>query len=81
MLFQTEPLTEPCLLSSPAALTVTAPARGGAGALHATLVDLWPGSVANRLASGVAMVGRVPERVTVDLGDACCRLEQGRSLR
>jgi predicted acyl esterase len=81
MRFQTDPLTESAVLAGPAVLSVTASTRGGAGALHATLVDVWPGGVAQRLASGVAIVGRVPEPVTVDLGDICCHLEEGRSLR
>lgn len=81
MRFQTEPLAEPLVLAGRVALAVTASARGGAGALHANLADVWPGGVAHRLASGVATVGRAPARVRVDLGDVCCRLKPGRALR
>jgi putative CocE/NonD family hydrolase len=79
--FQTEPLAEPLVLAGPVAVAVTASARGGAGALHANLVDVWPGGSAHRLASGVATVERAPGRVRIDLGHASCRLEPGRSLR
>jgi hypothetical protein len=80
-IFETPPLDRPLVLAGPARLRLAASSRGGAGALFATLVDVWPGGVARRLAGGVVTVGRSPATVTVDLGEVCCRLEAGRSLR
>lgn len=79
--FETGPLHEPLVLVGPAAVSLTVSARGGAGSVHATLVDVWPGGPTRRLSSGAASVGREPRRVRVDLGEICCRLEAGRSLR
>ncbi len=81
MLFQSEPLAEPMMLAGSALLGVTASARGGAGALHANLTCAWSSGVAHRLGGGAAMVGPTPERVRVDLGEVCCRLEAGQRLR
>jgi len=79
--FQTEPLAEPLVLAGPALLTITVSARGGAGSIHATLVDVWPGGPARRLSSGAALIGRESRAVRIDLGEICCRLDVGRSLR
>jgi putative CocE/NonD family hydrolase len=79
--FDSEPMGIRTVVAGDARVSVTASARGGASTLHATLVDVWPDGTARRLAGGVALLGRDPVPVTLDLGPIAMTFDVGRVLR